>query len=85
MELTIQINEEELELLPYVAAAFKMVINPDNDPQENARIIANAIKANLIEDAVKKRVEHAAQQAAAQEADRLKEHIQPKSFGGGFY
>jgi 4'-phosphopantetheinyl transferase EntD len=41
--------------------------------------VANALKASLIEDAVKRRVEHVAQQAAAQEAARLKDYM-PKGF-----
>lgn len=79
MELKITITEAELELLPYVAIASKVQIDPSKSQQENAELVANALKASLIEDAVKRRVEHVAQQAAAQEAARLKDYM-PKGF-----
>ena len=75
MELKITITEAELELLPYVAIASKVQIDPSKSQQENAETVANALKASLIEDAVKRRVEHVAQQAAAQEATRLEEIV----------
>lgn len=61
--------------LPYVAIASKVQIDPSKTPQENAELVANALKANLMAKAKQMRLEHVSQQAAAEEATRLEEIV----------
>lgn len=75
MELKITITDQELELLPYVAIDSKVQIDPSKSQQENAQLVADALKANLMARAKQMRLEHVSRQAAAEEAARLEEIV----------